>query len=284
MPDTANGIVYHYCSLEAFKSIIENKCLWLCDIRKSNDSQECIYFDQIMSETIQQQIVNLQDKAEPNSTDLVNLKKIKESIETAQFEQIPIYVCSLSHDGDLLSQWRGYADDGYGIALGFDSNLIHDKYNTLVAYCLCGDVFYGSKEEIATQCVQCISDSISIVQRLNISSALFMVTASDIILRRPFYKSNAFREENEFRIVLLRESPPQNDFYFQFSERKYRITNHQLSSYYEFSFASVKDNFLREIHLGPKCNIQPDDIRMFLKDCGYQADNIDIVPSQATYR
>ena len=284
MPDTGSGIVYHYCSLGAFKSIIENECLWLCDIRKSNDSQECIYFDQIMSETIQQRIVNLQDKAGANAADLVDLQKMREGINDTKFEQIPIYVCSLSHDGDLLSQWRGYADDGCGIALGFDSNLIREKYSLLDAYCLCGDVFYGSKEEIATQCVKCMSHALSTAQKLNIPSGLSIITASDILLKRPFYKSNAFREENEFRIVLLCESPPQKNSKLPFSERKYRITNHQLSSYYEFSFSAVKDEILREIHLGPKCKVTPDDVRMFLSDCGYQADSITILPSEATYR
>ena len=105
-----------------------------------------------------------------------------------------------------------------------------------------------------------------------------------MMLNRPFYKSNAFREENEFRIVLLGTAPIQNYSHFTFSERKYRITNHQLSSYYEFSFAAVKDEFLREIHLGPKCKVTPDDVRMFLSDCGYQADSITILPSEATYR
>ena len=33
-------LVYHYCSMEAFKSIIENKTLRLTDITKSYDSAE----------------------------------------------------------------------------------------------------------------------------------------------------------------------------------------------------------------------------------------------------
>lgn len=32
-----SDIVYHYCSLEAFLSIIQNASLWLSDISKSND-------------------------------------------------------------------------------------------------------------------------------------------------------------------------------------------------------------------------------------------------------
>lgn len=53
MTNTNDQIVYHYCSLEVFKSIIENECLWLCDVQKSNDSQERIYFEKIMLEQIE---------------------------------------------------------------------------------------------------------------------------------------------------------------------------------------------------------------------------------------
>lgn len=33
------------------------------------------------------------------------------------------YVCCFSEDGDLLSQWRGYASDGYGFSIGFNSDI-----------------------------------------------------------------------------------------------------------------------------------------------------------------
>ena len=36
-------IVYHYCSLEGFLSIIQNASLWISDISKSNDCLESSY-------------------------------------------------------------------------------------------------------------------------------------------------------------------------------------------------------------------------------------------------
>ena len=35
--------LYHYCSLETFKSIMEKSTVWLSDIRKSNDSKEMLW-------------------------------------------------------------------------------------------------------------------------------------------------------------------------------------------------------------------------------------------------
>lgn len=35
-------LVYHYCSVETFKNILQSKVLWLCDLTDSNDEQEVI--------------------------------------------------------------------------------------------------------------------------------------------------------------------------------------------------------------------------------------------------
>ena len=45
-------ILYHYCGLDAFLSIIKNSTLWLSDIRKSNDYLECVYCRDKINEKI----------------------------------------------------------------------------------------------------------------------------------------------------------------------------------------------------------------------------------------
>lgn len=40
MKNEKTEIVYHYCSLEGFLSIIQNASLWISDISKSNDRLE----------------------------------------------------------------------------------------------------------------------------------------------------------------------------------------------------------------------------------------------------
>ena len=37
-----NEVVYHYCSVDTFFDIIKNSSMWLSDISKSNDYQECV--------------------------------------------------------------------------------------------------------------------------------------------------------------------------------------------------------------------------------------------------
>ncbi len=116
-----------------------------------------------------------------------------------------------------------------------------------------------------------------------------------------FYKHECFREEQEFRIVYRNgtrnyENPKNNiklftsivkyipaNSGFILSPRQYRISNNRLSSYYELSFENIREHIISKIILGPKCQTDPADIRMFLKDYGYDAD-IKIQRSEIPYR
>lgn len=120
-------IVYHYCSLESLNSILNHRSLRLTNILKSNDSMEiswiCRYYDGEF------------ENAYKNASDL-----LKEKISLERFKgymrlftdeffnennaDFRYYVTCFSYQDDLLSQWRGYADDGRGAAIGFDLDVL----------------------------------------------------------------------------------------------------------------------------------------------------------------
>lgn len=62
---------------------------------------------------------------------------------------ISTFVICLSEEGDLLSQWRGYADDGRGMCLGFNVHelLEFTDASTITGYAL-EKVQYLSKEAL----------------------------------------------------------------------------------------------------------------------------------------
>lgn len=37
-------IIYHYCTVDAMLSILQNNCLWMCDLERTNDKTELKYF------------------------------------------------------------------------------------------------------------------------------------------------------------------------------------------------------------------------------------------------
>lgn len=274
-----NNIAYHYCSLETFKSIIENQCFWLCDVQKSNDSAELIYFYDKMIETLDKMIDP--SKHDTPQYDKDALQQMKTALQNTKFQTTPVYSCSFSTNGDLLSQWRGYADDGFGLAIGVDCSAFSKFINRFVDV---RSVQYG--DTIAHEsCKITIENIFSDTEQLPYpESTRQYLICQYTLLNHAFYKSFAFQEEEERRIVLLEDNKALVSHLPYLSERKYRITHHQLVSYHELRFGAIKDDLLCKIILGPKCQTKPDDIRMFLRDCGYQASNIDIVLSEATYR
>ena len=37
-------LVYHYCTVETFKNILQSKVLWLCDSNDEQESLELLFF------------------------------------------------------------------------------------------------------------------------------------------------------------------------------------------------------------------------------------------------
>lgn len=93
-------MLYHYCDQSAFINIIKNKVLWASDLTKMNDPTELVHGPQIL--------VALYRSIFPNSK--VDLSK-ERSLPNNGYMHL---ACSMSKDGDLLSQWRAYSNDGAG--------------------------------------------------------------------------------------------------------------------------------------------------------------------------
>ena len=136
----------YYCDLSAFKSIMENQTLWLSDIHYMNDSSEESLFLDALEEVMDELWENLSDETkdyvlndERMSLIFKNSKKVFKSLA---------YICCFS-DGlkDDLSQWRGYADDGKGLCIGFKKEGIkqlskNEKIKGIILY---------DKEDITTE-------------------------------------------------------------------------------------------------------------------------------------
>lgn len=124
MKKEKSDIVYHYCSLQGFLGIIQNASLWMSDISKLNDGLEYIYGRNKVKDRIEQEIAADAMHAWKNGYEVYN--DLPDSIVT--------YVLCFSEKEDCLSQWRGYADDGKGMAIGFHKKVLEQlsqfmKYN-----------------------------------------------------------------------------------------------------------------------------------------------------------
>lgn len=284
MENKKEEIIYHYCGGEAFFNIIKNSTLWLSDVLKSNDSQECIWLRDLVKKEIEDYLAK---------TNLDYLKswntgyRMNSNIE----ENMTIYATCFSESVDLLSQWRGYAQDGSGIAIGFSKKHLQ-AVNGLAPYnVMFNKVVYQNQTKFINRIVK---ENIKNMKTKGIGHAGLELN-QNYRLEFAQYKNPNFKEEKEWRMVLKSKPGAQKikrDFGgIEFLETKYRYTDGKIISYSEMDFSKIKKEIVKEIWIGPKSKISSIDIRNMLSVYGYYGDTpyneddpIPIIKSKSSYR
>ncbi len=105
----AEKVVYHYCDLSTAIKILENSKLWATHVSYLNDSSELQYGFQSIKRAVE-------TYAGSHSSDRVAALVLEHFTKLPEY---PYFVTSFSNSRDKLSQWRSYADDGRGCAIGF---------------------------------------------------------------------------------------------------------------------------------------------------------------------
>lgn len=246
-------IVYHYCDVDAFLNIIQNNKLWLSDVQKSNDSEECnLIKDQIKCK-IEQCLATKDTEA---------LQAWRTGyIMVPQLPTITVYSACFSEVPDLLSQWRGYAQDGQGISIGFSKSKLLSLNGICPYYLAFEQVIYDGGEQ--QKFIQQMTENIEENEPKEMGYAALELNIKHL-MKFPFYKDHSFKEEAEWRLIYLSKpgSPkPDSDINdLQFSETKYRCSNGKIISYMELDFSKIKRDFIKEIWIGPKAKVTKKDI------------------------
>jgi hypothetical protein len=114
---TCPEVLYHYRGQDGLLSIIDTAELWATKIQYMNDATEfniaLSMARQILDHMIGETLVLTPVKAHV---------QLRDSL--AGIEAINIFAACFCENGDLLSQWRGYAASGGGSAIGFDSRVL----------------------------------------------------------------------------------------------------------------------------------------------------------------
>lgn len=296
-PDT----LYHYCSLDTFLKIIKNKTIWLSDILKSNDFDEITWAKRML----RYKIVTVTRDYISNHPDCDNEKvwELSRACQEIIFDKTSrFWTFCLSEESDLLSQWRGYADDGQGISIGFKRELFDflsvlplagiKKKNTdinfrKINYSIDAIERWFAEEKMFDDCYQ--AKNIEELQNA-LFKAMFAVEEAAV-----YYKNDAFYEEKEWRLVLsvndrettINSFSELNTPKMSFSNVEYTVIRQQLISHVELRMDALKD-FILEIVVGPKCRSSIDEIRLVLYTYGFlesiSDEKIRIARSKASYR
>lgn len=298
-------IVYHYCNINTFYSIISNQTLRLSDITKSNDRLEMTWAISIIRKVFEEKYESL-DTEIKSAIKIENYMDCIEQKISLYFEQNELrnkffVICfSGQNSGDLLSQWRGYGDDGRGIALGFREqtlNRISDSvrlYEGNDACILYNKVLYDEKnqknkiEEIVGHFLsklnaKCKSENLGLDNELE---SILLECFPRLYQEAIFMKNPFFQEENESRLVICEGNAGKQ---FKNGEidnlkKQYYIRKNQLVGYYDISLQKVSQKTILKLIIGPKCDNDKASLLSFLKDNNFQLKESDIVYSKGSYR
>lgn len=268
-------VIYHYCHVEAFRAIIQNKKLWLSSVYNLNDYKEIHWINDKVTKKLEQ----IRDKD--------NFAKYK-LFDYLFKKQLPnVYIASFSQGGDLLSQWRAYANDGHGVAIGFNTDYF--KTNKMV---VATEVLYDEnkqEEEIDEifKPLEEFSNSVSLKDKK------FKLLCEEVITKinnlAAKSKNELFKEEQEVRLIhnpIIIDDKVNKKFIFKnnLSEMKFRAVCGNLIPYFELDFSKDEGDILPivEIVKGPKNMFIDKEIKIFLSNNGFY--NVPLEKSKSSYR
>ena len=251
-------LAYYYCSVGTFQNIIKNHSLWMAEPRKQNDSEELSWFLNTLLPQLE-----IQKYSDP---------KLRFFINDCLMGTPWLFISCFSKDnGDKLSGWRGYGDDGQGFSIGFDLDTLVKKatFDNSQGALSKFDIVYANATLQDYVKKQVIRDLKAIDGQEWIPDAAKALT--EIAIK---YKNSAFREEKEIRLVYnssksIKDSLP----------HKYRTTSRDIIRYVEYFFDKSS---IKEIVIGPRCNADELTVKEFLESLGYHGINVRY--SSATYR
>lgn len=284
--------LYHYCSTSAFHAIVSTRSVRLSSLSLSNDTLE----GKLVADAISR--LAKRDGLDANTCD--RLQKYLDHTEKL-FDGLGF---CLSEDGDVLSQWRGYAADATGVAIGFSHEylewLAEESRKPGVRKFTVSKVKYEPaehEEEVSptyTEIRRLIdagafrfaqprglldlrTDEEFEAERRTLEQVHLKLSMALVTLFPKLYllKARAFREEREWRLLTYALAMPDEPLsYSPLPDRLIPIRSYELSK--------SSHHAIRDVVLGPKHLTPTTVVDGFMKRNGF--DSASVRRSEASYR
>lgn len=274
-------VLYHYCSTNTFLNIIQRRCLWLSDVNTMNDYGEMHWSYRLFVEAANTVLKTV-------GTDFV--EEVDDVVHNAQTRLLPM-LGAFSTDGDVLSQWRAYAEDGSGVAIGFNSKQIANLSIRIAS------IEYSRDKQIAHFSAWLLAIHALYKNMPEAKRRDFLFNeGTQLSMDMAFFKNPSFAEEKEVRILRsvvvnqddnswgLRDSGGNGE---RISGKKlpvlYRAAkNGGVVSYMEIPLKGLGNDLITEIVVGPKSPNNGIEISMALNAAGFTGHTVR--KSLSTYR
>jgi len=286
-----NTILYHYCSNNAFHSIIENHRIWLSALSLSNDSMEGKLVAEILTRI-----------AEADGLDQPATQRLQKLVSGLEEVFDGLGFC-LSEKGDLLSQWRGYAADATGVSIGFSKDYLEQlgkasrsenkpgftlnkvEYEPEIQENLIRPTYIEIKKLINEGAFKRVKRGLLDVrsddevrrdnEKVRDASSRLLMTLFPLFTKLFLLKTRAFREEREWRLISYFTKTGDDMCSF-------RALNDRIVPYREFELFKSQGSSIVKVILGPKNTTPSYVIESFLRQREFP--DVTILRSEASYR
>ncbi len=291
--------VYYYCTHNVFNSIITNKSVWLADMLKTNDYAEIIYTMSSVVDAFDKQLekktFSFDDEENAYIQDKIS-KLVKKRCNSILSNCFWLAIC-FSSQGDDLSQWRAYGNDGKGYAIGFDLKKLKEfvRHPLFRVDNICYDEI-EKNEAVAIAIAKLFSTIMSIKNKhgiLNDCNRQLSKPIQDYVRdwsmelsnNIAFYKSSDFAAEKETRWCYSRmiyqsqlEKVADSS---KLKHLRFSVKEKDIVAYLE---EPIDLNLISEIVIGPTNNVTEYDMKMYLCSKGIDVKNVSIKKSHIPYR
>jgi len=268
--------LYHYTSVQGIEGIIRSRAVWATVVHYLNDAQEFRHAFGVARSVIH----GKRSTADGEVADL--LSHFGDSLE--RIEHVRICVFSLTEQGDLLSQWRGYCPPSGGYSIAFSPDFLTpflEKHRFFLAPCTYDDVDHQKLvQEVIDEVVQGVqglrkTTGASLDELKEKMLPVFFFRFAQVA---PIIKHPSFAEEREWRLVsgLVADNDPL---------LKHRGGRSMLIPYYDLPLQDSAHPFtIADIVVGPTPHqyIATDALVGLLKQQGLKW--LAVTPSRIPYR
>lgn len=284
---TDKELIYHYCSAETLCAILESRNIRFTDINMLNDATETQWgysaFEEAATRLIKRTNV-------PKGLPKISIEfcdSVDKILSGAQLIVHPFVSC-FSLEGDNLGQWRAYADDGRGFAIGFRASMLEQLPVTMLA------VEYDREKQIK----EMMAALAAIYTRKKLAAKSKKDEFSDdCILTATYFaglKHSAFQEEKEIRCIHAVNVKMEKEIMhfvdganakedWKSQPVKFQVRDNHLCAYMDLPFWHLNGQHpIAEIYLGPKNQSAAGNILLYLGGLGYS--NVVIKSSKVPYR
>lgn len=208
--------LYHYTSMAGLVGILEKKSIWFTSMFHLNDPTELRYGIEVACSVLEQEAQNGDDSIKFFCT------RITETLRSQVSKRFGYYIACFSQDSDELGQWRAYADDGRGVAIGLNPRLFQGSRSS-PASPKPNETFYSARvvyerNQLESELRDPIQKAISVIEATRskklISSEkegfafygeIFVSLTAPLLMACATSKHRAYSAEREVRLIMMND-------------------------------------------------------------------------------